>query len=280
MKAKKLRIAAALLSAVLLAVIIGGVLSYLTTYDSVDNLFTLGSVDIILSEPDYPTESESRIIVPYSTIPKNPQVTNVGKNDAYIFMKITVPKLEVEPVNADGSLKYPDSVSFNGSERSSRTEVTEVFRLISKFPMSEREDLVSPQGVPADDVNLYTKDWYKLSYIDYNKNWYLIDKKESDSENTYIFAYNKALPSEKNAASENETKTEALFDKVELVYFVEDETFYISPEIITVQAYAIQADTLLSSGNFNADEVNKNSPEVWQLKSIYQYFKNQSEVGI
>lgn len=271
MKAKKLRIVAALLSAVLLSVIIGGVLSYLTVYDSVDNLFTLGSVDIILSEPDYPKESESRIIVPYSTIPKDPQITNVGKNDAYVFMKITVPKLEVEPVNSDGSLKYPDSVSFNGSERSSQTEMTEIFRLISETPMSERADLARPAGVPESDEVLYNKDWYVLSYIDYHENWYLISKEIGENENSYTFAYHKMLSPEE--------RTEALFDKVKLVYFVEDETFYISPEIVTVQAYAIQADTLLSSGDFNADQVDKNSPEVWQLKSIYQYFRNQSEVG-
>ena len=278
MKHKKVILGAVVLSAVLLTLMIGGTLAYFTVYDSVDNNLTIGNVNIVLTEPEFPEEPESRIIVPFSTIPKDPQVTNVGKNNAFVFIRLTVPKGEIEPVNDDGSLKYPDSVTFTDGVRSSRTEIAELFRLVSDAPVSGRAALTEPAGIDADTAQLYDSDWYLLPNIDYDENLYLIAKTESVSENTYVFAYNKALPSASNAASPTDTQSTPIFNGVKLAYFVEDETMYQSPDTISVNAYAIQSDDLLDSGDLVTADLNQNAPEVWQLKRIFEYFSNQTGV--
>ncbi len=267
-----------LCSLLIVIVIVSFVTAYLMDHEKADNVFVVGNVDVVLTEPEYPVDPDSHVIVPFSSIPKNPIVTNVGTNDAFVFIKLTVPKEEIEPVNDDGSLKYPETVTFTDGKRSSHKELSEIFMIKSNDPVSARTELTAPSGIDTGLTQLYNSSWYLLSNIDYNKNWYLIEKKETDKANTYVFAYNKALPSENNAALQTDTQSEAIFDSVKLAYFVEDEEMYKSPDTISVNAYAIQADNLLDSGDLVTSELNKDSPEVWQLKRIYEYFSKQTGV--
>ncbi len=281
MKNKKKVIMIAVMSCLLAAaVLLSTVMSYLIDQRQTDNIFTLGTVTVSLTETNYPKDPDSRVLVPYGSIPKNPQIANIGENDAFVFMKITVPKLEVEPIKNDGSLKYSDKVSFDeNNKRTFQTDLMEIFNFKSDSPVSKRADLEKPdsQELTADEEGLYNKDWYKLDNVDYNENWYLIDKtvNEDSKTNTYLFAYKSVLFAAANVKEENQkTKTEALFDEVQLKTFVENETLYQSFQKIKIEAYAIQADKLKS-----ITDLDKINPEVWQLKKIYDVYKNQSEVG-
>lgn len=276
MKNKYKRIAIIIMSCVLAAAVtVSMVMAYLMDSENTDNIFTLGNVDIVLTEPDYPEDTESRVMVPHSIVPKNPKITNVGQNDAFVFMKVTVPIIEAEPVKDDNSLKNP--FSFDGAVRIPGNEKMEIFKFISDDPITARTETVPSVLTDESEKNLYLSSWYMLDDFNYNKKWYLIDKTNNeDDTNSYIFAYKSVLVSSDNVTDSYKiTETEPLFDKIQLKTFVEDEDYYGSVQEIKIESYAIQADELFGVTNFNTVELNKINPEIWQLKRIYNICFNQ-----
>jgi len=92
-----------------LVILIGGLLAYFTDTDTKRNVFTLGLVDITLTEPkwdsdtrdgwDYDGEGSwgyydaSIGIAPGTKYWKDPTIENTGANDAYVFLKVEIPVL-------------------------------------------------------------------------------------------------------------------------------------------------------------------------------------------
>lgn len=85
MKKKILALCAAfLLSA---TAIIGGTLAYFTDTDNKTNTFTVGKVDITLTEPNW--KKEQAKLMPSRVIPKDPTITVAADSErAYTFMKV------------------------------------------------------------------------------------------------------------------------------------------------------------------------------------------------
>jgi len=82
-----------LLAAIALLLIfgIGSTIAYLTDTESETNTFTLGGVDITLTEPGW-VAANGQNIVPGQTITKDPTIKNVSAtNPAYVFAKVEVP---------------------------------------------------------------------------------------------------------------------------------------------------------------------------------------------
>ncbi len=77
-----------------LVLLIGGILAYFTDQQEITNTFTLGNVKITLTEPNYDTVEAGKL-TPNKTVDKDPTITNVGTNDAYIFAKVEVPYYSV-----------------------------------------------------------------------------------------------------------------------------------------------------------------------------------------
>ena len=99
---------------------VAGIMAYLTDTDTALNTITTGDVTIDLTEPTWdaavadktngdknnnniPDYAEN--VAPNATVAKDPQVQNTGANNAYIYLKVTVPAKEVITANADGTLK-------------------------------------------------------------------------------------------------------------------------------------------------------------------------------
>lgn len=91
---------------------VSGILAYLTDTKSASNQFTVGEVTINLTEPTWdaaldgndngiPDVAEN--ITPNATIAKDPQVENAGKNNAYIYLKVTVPVKNVVTAESNGT---------------------------------------------------------------------------------------------------------------------------------------------------------------------------------
>lgn len=78
---------------------IGGISAYFVDKDTIQNTFTVGSVDIFLDEPNWEEEDK---VFPNQTLPKDPQVTNIGDNDAYIFVEVEVPYATVRTESTNG----------------------------------------------------------------------------------------------------------------------------------------------------------------------------------
>ena len=66
---------------------VGGTLAYLTDRDSKVNVFTVGDVSIKLEE-DF---DQGATLIPGVNIDKKPTITNIGKNDAWVWAEIAVP---------------------------------------------------------------------------------------------------------------------------------------------------------------------------------------------
>lgn len=88
----KRKITALCLVVALLAVaIVGGTMAYFTDTDTATNVFTVGNVKIKVEEPNWdPDDVTTKMenIVPGKSYAKDPQVKNIGKNDAYVRMTV------------------------------------------------------------------------------------------------------------------------------------------------------------------------------------------------
>ena len=110
MNRKKI-IALIMVIALALTTLVGGTLAYFTDEDNATNTFAMGSVDILLDEApvDYEPETytwvadfeadrvkantygdEEGLLYPGAVLPKDPTIHNVGLNDAYVRLKLTI----------------------------------------------------------------------------------------------------------------------------------------------------------------------------------------------
>lgn len=99
MKNKKLAKATAV-CALAGVMLIGGAMAYFTDTDTATNEFTVGKVSIDLKEPGWTPPTD---ITPNQEITKDPQITNDGKNSAFVFLQVKVPTKSVITANEDGT---------------------------------------------------------------------------------------------------------------------------------------------------------------------------------
>lgn len=102
MKRKYMR-KALVAAAVMMLLAIGSSAAFFTDMDSVTNSFTVGNISIMLEEPGWEPEN-GKDITPAKTIAKDPRITNDGANEAYVFMKVTLPTALIKTAGPDGSL--------------------------------------------------------------------------------------------------------------------------------------------------------------------------------
>lgn len=91
MNAKKKIVSVALAASLAATAIVGGTLAYFTDTDKADNVFTVGNVDIELTEPNWEPEDAVNMY-PGEVVSKDPTVTNVGNNPCLLRVKIEWPE--------------------------------------------------------------------------------------------------------------------------------------------------------------------------------------------
>ncbi len=77
-------------------------MAYLTDYDKTVNEFTVGKVDIELQEPNWKPEENTKL-EPSQQIRKDPQVKNIGKNDAFVYLEVSIPMADVITADEAGN---------------------------------------------------------------------------------------------------------------------------------------------------------------------------------
>lgn len=87
--------------AAIAVMLVGGASAYFTATDDATNTWTVGNVAIDLQEPAYDA-SEKDNITPNQQLDKDPVVENTGSNEAFIFVKFSIPKASVKTVGSDG----------------------------------------------------------------------------------------------------------------------------------------------------------------------------------
>lgn len=90
MNLKKKLTAAALVVAFGATAVTGATLAYFTDIDQKDNVFTVGNVDIELTEPNWVAEGskDAPEAYPGEALAKDPTVTNGGKNPCFVRIKV------------------------------------------------------------------------------------------------------------------------------------------------------------------------------------------------
>lgn len=69
---------------------VGGTLAYFTADDSATNTFTVGNVQIDLTEPEWDKhgKEDAPEVYPGEALAKDPTVTNIGKNPCFVRVKV------------------------------------------------------------------------------------------------------------------------------------------------------------------------------------------------
>lgn len=82
---------------------IGSISAYFTDGDTATNTFTVGRVEVDFQEPNWEPDDVKQI-TPEEEFAKDPQVKNVGVNDAYVFLEVTIPCANVKTAGEDGTV--------------------------------------------------------------------------------------------------------------------------------------------------------------------------------
>lgn len=207
---KSNKIKATVISLTLIACLaVAGVSAYFTDAASETNTFTIGKVDLVLTEPNYLGNDSDDVedITPNEEIKKDPTIENTGINSEYVFVTVSVPYAE-------------DLVVANAA--------------------GEKQ--------PAADTQLFTytvnSGWVEISKVknETDKTFDYVYAYGSDSALT-------ALPADDDTATTDvkEDKTSALFNSVTFVNAVEGQDLETTTQSIKISAYGIQADNLTSA---------------------------------
>lgn len=214
MKKKQKLITTVLACVLVLAAVIAWSFAFLRSKDEVTNTFTTRNLDILLTETEYPGNFDKRVtgILPYDEIPKNPQITNSGNNDAFVFLRITVPVVNTAIADVDGTKgeQKLQEIFYLKTNQTEKTTLENSFNQTNWIRLENVEEGVESTP-PGDTV-----------YV-------------SDSR-TYIFGY-------KNSISSGQT-TDPIFDKIQMKNVISDVLGYSEFQTIKVDAFGIQADYL------------------------------------
>lgn len=96
-----------LVTALVLLLTVGGVSAYFTSTDHATNYWTVGDIEIELLEAEYdkvPAEERTNI-TPNKAFIKDPVIWNTGTNDAFVFLRFSVPKQDVQIADQTGSVQ-------------------------------------------------------------------------------------------------------------------------------------------------------------------------------
>lgn len=109
MNAKKKIVSIALAASLAATAIVGGTLAYFTDTDDATNTFTVGNVDIVLTEPGWDNggKAEAEDMYPGEAVAKDPTVTNNGANPAFVRVKVEwpdAPEMSYRTDYVDGKL--------------------------------------------------------------------------------------------------------------------------------------------------------------------------------
>lgn len=113
-----------LLTGVLCLASVGGVSAYLTDFEKVSNEFTVGKVDVELKEDNWKPNDNTKI-EPGKVIKKDPKVQNIGVNDAFVYLEVSIPMANVAAADENGNrLEKKEQELFSFQSKNSWTKLS------------------------------------------------------------------------------------------------------------------------------------------------------------
>ena len=233
--------------------------AYMTDSEVTKNIVTIGNVDIQLTEPNYPGNNSDLVKMqqPNQETPKDPTIvstaTATDSNDVVVFLKMTVPVVNnVTVVSNTGALTDP--------------KPQEVYWF------------KTTNDAGTEWQNSFNTDWIELETYERNNG-----STQTAGTRTYVFGYKYKLEGTNATDGTPRTgtsriQTSALFNKVQLKNLLEGTIASGTTESIKLQAFGIQADTLIdASGNaINPDKATGFTKD--ELVYIYGAYANQNGV--
>ena len=194
--------------ALVLCLAIAGISAYFTDGDTVTNEFTVGKVEIDLQEEEFvETDYDVNNLTPKMEIAKDPDITNTGINDAYVFLEVVVPCANVQTAEDDG--EYIDAA---------KTEL---------FSWTVNPGWAQVEVEETDAANTYVYAW--VGYT---------TSTDATSGNT-VYVNNTTM-----AALAKDATTDTLFDYVRFANVTENSGLETVDLEIVVNAYAIQTSNI------------------------------------
>lgn len=208
-------------------VAVAGISAYFTANDEATNKFEVESLDVELQEPtwDEATDTDgddvpdfAEDITPNQTIVKDPQVKNIGNTDEYVFVKVTMPWMNLVTAQLDGTKNAAAD--------------TELFSINTT---AQAGTLNAGKGLGATTHKV-------------NDGWILVDTQVKDTTVEYIYAYateGGATGADSMTVLAPEATTPKLFNSVTLCNAIEGQVgFEESVHSIDLDVFAIQTGDL------------------------------------
>ena len=277
---------------VMLFMLLGGTVAYLTDTEAGVNVITIGNVGLVLTEPKY---KDNKILSAGSSLEKNPILTNSGTKDEFVFIEVAVPKRTVTllyedttggdnphkegtPVNVEGTAlleeiykMIADGVEAKGITAVNLTDSGELGTNPEEPNTKPQLDFSYNKGSNDNDAGAEKEGWI---YLTRKVNQEVTEKVNGEDKpftyDYYYFGYNKKLSKDGH--------TVPLFDRVQLKSFI-DEEINNTPKTnektnektkIMIKGYGIQADSL---GIPNLDTDGFQNKEM--LNKIFNIVKNK-----
>ena len=151
------------------ALVITGALAFLTAKDSAENKFTVGNVDISLTEPLWDAANPDGTlenIVAGQVITKDPTITNTGVNNAYVYFQVEIPKVYKTDITGadDTATEMTDYPLFTMQTKNGDTATDLVAFDAEGKPYSTNEDFVIVDSF-IDDTQKFAYDYYLFAYV-------------------------------------------------------------------------------------------------------------------
>lgn len=185
-------------------------MAYLSDTSSVTNTFTVGNVKVKLTEPDYPGNGSDEV---KNQTPGQETPKNPKITNTGINDAVVFLKVSV-PVRKISPIT-------DGKITGEKSAAEMFYFKLSGDPTAQLK-------------NHFRESWTELPSKEEGTNL-------AGAARTYVFGYSKRI-------AKNET-TDALFDRVKLAHFIEEEIGTDDALSIDISTYAIQADHIISSGS-------------------------------
>lgn len=206
---KNLFLAAALVLILLIVlVLVLSSLAHFTSRDAVTNRYSAADLDIKIVEDNFDRlpDTEKKFLEPNKLLDKDPRVRNTDHEDAFVFVRVTVPVRSITTVAEDGTrgVKSPQ----------------EIFWLKTSDDKS-----ILQNSFHTEPVSGGAGSWVELPTFEEGTDL-------SADERTYVFGYSVYLKS-------GET-TGTLFDYIQMKNCLQDEVEASSKIIVDVHAWGVQ----------------------------------------
>ncbi|SDM66244.1 TasA family protein [Acetanaerobacterium elongatum] len=151
---KKRSILVTAISLVLVAALsIGGTMAYFTrTSDTKENKFTVGNINIELTEPGF-VPADALKLVPGDSIAKDPQVKNTGANPCYLRIAVTGLDFVAASTNAAATLKAPTGFTLEGLDLTNYEIVNDNGKIYAYYKSILNPDVTTPKLFTAVSLN-------------------------------------------------------------------------------------------------------------------------------